>query len=199
MRDKVFGAGRVTPLDRNGKARLAHFARGLMRRAEAGRHWGTISAKDYEVLKALLYGFHNCISGKCFPSYRAIAEKAGCASSTVGKAIRALEHAALITWQQRRVRVSVPQACVEGGFKLVKRILRTSNAYTFRDPLRPETQVPLTKTETRRETTNQIFTTCGKSLRSDEDGGVEASLRRFREAFDRDLERKRFAMKEVEA
>jgi len=41
------------------------------------------------VLSALLWAFHNARSGCCFPSYERIAEKAGCARSTVAAAIRA--------------------------------------------------------------------------------------------------------------
>ena len=60
-REKVFGDGRPRPLDRNAKA-LA-------------------------VLEALLWGFHNARSGLCFPSYEKIADRAGCARSTVAEAL----------------------------------------------------------------------------------------------------------------
>ena len=53
------------------------------------------------MLQALLWGFHNAASGLCFPSYEAIAEKAGCARSTVAEAIKALENAGLLTWVHR--------------------------------------------------------------------------------------------------
>jgi hypothetical protein len=54
-------------LDRNEKARLLHRARALMRATEKGRHYGVVTAKAYA-------GFHNAKSGRCFPSYDAIAE-----------------------------------------------------------------------------------------------------------------------------
>ena len=50
-----------------------------------GKPWGKISAKHLEVFEALLWGFHNCKTGLCFPSYEKIAEKVpgGIARSTV--------------------------------------------------------------------------------------------------------------------
>jgi DNA-binding FadR family transcriptional regulator len=53
------------------------------------------------VLGALLWAFHNTRSGICFPSYERIAERAGCARSTVAEAIKALEWAGVLTWQNR--------------------------------------------------------------------------------------------------
>ena len=44
-----------------------------------------------DVLRALLWAFHNAKSGACFPSYEAIAEKANCKRDTVRHAIEALE------------------------------------------------------------------------------------------------------------
>jgi hypothetical protein len=45
-------------------------------RTEKGKHYGIISAKFLAVLDALLWGFHNCHNGRCFPSYETIAERA---------------------------------------------------------------------------------------------------------------------------
>ena len=42
-----------------------------------------------------MWGFHNARSGLCFPSYEKIAERAGCARSTVAEAIKALEDGGL--------------------------------------------------------------------------------------------------------
>lgn len=53
------------------------------------------------MLEALLWCFLNSRSGACFPSYEAIAEKAGCARSTVAEALKALEFAHVLTWQNR--------------------------------------------------------------------------------------------------
>ena len=57
------------------------------------------------VLGALLCGFHNAATGRCFPSYERIAEKADCARSTVYEAIHALERAGILTWVNRIVRI----------------------------------------------------------------------------------------------
>ena len=80
-------------------------ARALMRRTEKGKAYGAITAKALAVLEALLWGFHNARSGLCFPSYEKIAERAGCARSTVAEAIKALEDAGLLTWVNRLERV----------------------------------------------------------------------------------------------
>ena len=63
-----------------------------------------------------------------------IAEAAQCARSTVYEAIRALEDAGLLTWVNRIKRVR--ERCVDllGDRGWRWRVLRTSNAYTFRDP-----------------------------------------------------------------
>jgi hypothetical protein len=53
----------------------------------------------------LLWVLHNARSGCCFPSYERIADKAGCARSTVAEAIKALEFANVLNWQNRITRV----------------------------------------------------------------------------------------------
>lgn len=129
-REKLFGDGRPVPLDRNGKTRLMILARALMRRTEKGRAYGAVTAKAYAVLQVLLWSFHNAGSGRCFPSYATIAEKAGCAVSTVGEAVKMLEAAGLLQWVNRLARVKM---YVEGlGWRT--RVIRTSNAYSFHDP-----------------------------------------------------------------
>ena len=76
-RTKVFGEGRLTPLDREAKIRLMTKARALSRRTEKGKHYGVITAKAFDVLQALLFTFHNTKSGKCFPGYERIADGGG--------------------------------------------------------------------------------------------------------------------------
>ena len=84
QREKVFGPGRAVPLDRNAKVRIAAYARAwTARHRQPGQHKGPITRAFLDVLQALLWGFHNARAGCCFPSYEAIAEKAGCARSTV--------------------------------------------------------------------------------------------------------------------
>jgi Helix-turn-helix domain len=124
------------PLDRNAKVRVMMLARALSRRQEPGKAYGAVTAKALAVLGALLWSFHNAASGKCFPSYEAIAERAGCARSTVYEAIRALERVGVLSWVNRikRVREWVP-----GLFGKASawrwRVVRTSNSYVLTDPL----------------------------------------------------------------
>ena len=87
-REKVFGPGRAVPLDRNAKARIAAYARAWSARNRLpGQHKGPITRAFLDVLRALLWGFHNSRSGCCFPSYEAIAEKAECARSHGGRGV----------------------------------------------------------------------------------------------------------------
>ena len=78
--------------------------------------------------------FHNARSGCCFPSYERIAEKAECARSTVAEALKVLEWSGLLTWQHRiaRIRERCQDLFGHDGWRW--RVIRTSNAYVFRDP-----------------------------------------------------------------
>jgi hypothetical protein len=133
-REKMFGLGRPRALDRNAKVRIIHWARCLSRRTEPGKAYGEVTAKALAVLEALLWAFHNARSGLCFPSYEKIAETAGCARSTVAEALHALEDAGVLTWVQRvkRIREQCSDLLGDGGWRW--RVIRTSNAYAFRDP-----------------------------------------------------------------
>ena len=105
-REKVFGPGRAVPLDRNAKVRIAAYARAWSaRNRRPGQHKGPITRAFLEVLNALLWGFHNSRDGRCFPSYETIADRAGCARSTVAEALKVLELARVMTWQNRITRV----------------------------------------------------------------------------------------------
>src|ERR1700733_4531996 len=105
-REKVFGPGRAVPLDRNAKARIAAYARAWSaRNRQPGQHRGPITRAFLDVLEALLWGFHNSRSGCCFPSYESIAERAQCARSTVAEALKALEWAGVLSWQNRITRI----------------------------------------------------------------------------------------------
>ena len=133
-REKLFGDGRPRPLDRNAKVRVIACVRALMHRTEKGKAYGQITAKAKAVAEALLWGFHNARSGLCFPSYEKIAEKAGCARSTVAEAIKALEAAGVLTWVHRIVRIRERCADLFGHMGVRTRVIRTSNGYAFNDP-----------------------------------------------------------------
>ena len=78
--------------------------------------------------------FHNAGSGCCFPSYETIAAKSGCARSTVAEAIKALEFAGVLTWQNRITRIRERCRDLFGRDGWRWRVIRTSNAYVFQDP-----------------------------------------------------------------
>ncbi len=135
-REKVFGHGGGQPLDRNAKARIMVYARAWSaRHRRPGQHRGPLTRATLEVLEALLWGFHNSRDGRCFPSYETLAARAQCCRDTVYEAIRALEAAEILTWVNRLIRVQFRELDLFGKMALRSRLIRTSNAYTFRDPL----------------------------------------------------------------
>jgi hypothetical protein len=135
-REKIFGQGRCQPLDRNAKARIGAYARAWSaQHKRPGQHRGPLTRAYLEVLEALLWGFHNSRDGRCFPSYEAIAKRAQCCRDTVAEAIKALEAAGVLTWVNRLIRVQFRELDLFGKMALRSRLIRTSNAYVFRDPL----------------------------------------------------------------
>ena len=166
-REKVFGPGRCVPLDRNAKVRVMMLARALARRQEPGKAYGQLTAKFLAVLGALLWGFHNAASGRCYPSYEAIAERAGCARSTVYEAIRALEQVGVLSWVNRikRVREWVPGLFGKASAWRT-RVIRTSNSYVLTDPLASKSDFQ-TGTLTQGFNPSKTIANCGP-LRRDE-------------------------------
>jgi hypothetical protein len=145
-REKVFGPGRAVPLDRNAKARIVTYARAWgARHCQPGQHKGPITRAFLEVLEAMLWGFHNSRTGCCFPNYEKIAARAECARSTVAEALKALEWAGVLTWQNRITRIHVRERDLFGQMASRWRVIRTSNAYVFSDPLQPVAGVPASK------------------------------------------------------
>jgi hypothetical protein len=133
-REKVFGHGRAVPLDRNAKARIAVYARAWSARNRQPRqHRGPITRAFLDVLRALLWGFHNSRTGCCFPGYESIAERAQCARSTVAEALKALEWAGVLSWQNRITRILVRERDLFGQWASRWQVIRTSNAYVFHD------------------------------------------------------------------
>jgi hypothetical protein len=126
-RRKIFGMIAV-PVDRNTKAKLLWRARALMRATEKGRAYGQVTAKTYAVFCALLMGFHNCGSGRCFPSYDRIQEATGCCRQTVANALAALEAVGLLIVCNRLVRVRWRD---KAALAMRTRVMRTSNCYAF--------------------------------------------------------------------
>jgi hypothetical protein len=155
-REKVFGSGRAVPLDRNAKCRIQAYARAWSaRNRHPGQHRGPITRAFVEVLQALLWGFHNSRDGRCFPSYEAIAAKAECCRDTVCEALKALEWASVLTWQNRITRAVVRQRDLFGRWSTRWTVIRTSNAYVFRDPMPALAGIPTAKSENPTGTLNQ--------------------------------------------
>jgi hypothetical protein len=95
---------------------------------------GPITRAAQDVLRALLWQFHNARSGCCCPSYERIGEAAGCSRSTAALALRALEFAGVLTWVNRIVRVRELVTDLFGKPTWIWRVVRTSNAYVLCDP-----------------------------------------------------------------
>ena len=180
-REKVFGPGRAVPLDRNAKARILAYARawGARHRQAGQQHKGPITRAFLEVLEALLWGFHNARSGCCFPSYATIAARAECARSTVAEELKALEWAGVLTWQNRITRIRVRERDLFGQWASRWRVIRTSNAYVFRDPLQRPAGVPASKSENRTETQNQEVIDPSPAPAGDPNSPLERALRQL--------------------
>jgi len=69
------------------------------------------------------------------PCYESIAERAKCKRDTVYEAIKALEFANVLSWVNRLTRIRVTEPDLFGKLGWRWRVIRTSNAYVFRDPL----------------------------------------------------------------
>jgi hypothetical protein len=184
-REKIFGPGPRLPLDREAKIRVMAFAQAWSaRQRQPGQHKGPLTRAFLEVLEALLWGFHNAHTGACFPSYEAIAAKAGCARSTVAEAVKALEWTGVLAWQNRIVRIRERCADLFGQRGRRWRVLRTSNAYVFRDPkakMAVSHRVS-SKSENQKGTLNQDLSSGLPSEPApvrDPDGPLERALARF--------------------
>ena len=179
-REKVFGPGRAVPLDRNAKCRIQAYARAWSHRNRSpSQHKGPVTRAFLDVLHALLWQFHNSRTGICFPSYDRIAERAGCARSTVAEAIKALEWAGVLTWQHRIARIR--EACTDlfGRTTWRWRVIRTSNAYVFRDPQAVNSRDVPSKSENRAGTQNQDVLDPVRAPAIDPNSPLERALARF--------------------
>jgi hypothetical protein len=179
-REKVFGPGRAVPLDRNAKVRIAAYARAWSARNRQPRqHRGPITRAFLEVLEALLWGFHNARSGLCFPSYEAIAAKAECSRDTVYEALKVLEWAGVLTWQHRIARIQVRERDLFGRWANRWRVIRTSNAYVFGDPLQRPAGGCASKSENPSRTLNQEILPSVQAVAANPNSSLERALARF--------------------
>jgi len=179
-REKVFGPGRQVPLDRNAKARIMAYSRAWSRlHAQPGQHKGPITRAFLDVLEALLWGFHNSRSGCCFPSYERIAEKAECSRTTVYEALKVLEWAGVLSWQNRITRIRERCRDLWGREGWRWRVIRTSNAYVFRDPQAAGSGLPASEFRNRMGTLNQEISTPSLVPARDPNSLLERALARF--------------------
>lgn len=130
-RQKVFGPAPIQHL--NDAECRAILGKAHAMRDEHRKNPGApkITRAVCDVLAALLFkvGFNR--TGACFPSYETIAEKARCARSTAGRAIKELEAAGLLTWIHRLKRGVFHWTDMLGQERKSKVPVRTSNGYTF--------------------------------------------------------------------
>jgi hypothetical protein len=180
-REKVFGPGWCAPLDRNAKARIMTYARAwTARNRQPGQHKGPITRAFLDVLAALLWGFHNSRTGCCFPSYEKVAERAGCARSTVAEALRVLEWAGVLSWQHRITRVRERCRDLWGRAGWQWRVVRLSNAYVFQDPVEQRLRgVPASESKNPTGTQDQVDLPSTPTPAVDPNGPLERALARF--------------------
>ena len=88
---------------------------------------------------------------------RAIAVSAECNRDTVYEALKVLEWAGVLTWQNRIARIQVRERDLFGRWASRWRVIRTSNAYVFRDPQQRPEGLPASKSENPAVTLNQDF------------------------------------------
>ena len=179
-REKVFGAGCAVPLDRNQKPRITAYAKAWDRQhRQPGQRGGALGRAALDVLGVLMWVFHNARSGCCFPSYERIAEKAGCARSTVAEAIKALEFAGVLTWQNRLTRVREQCLDLFGNRGWRWRLERRSNAYVLIDPQQRVSRPPATESEQRTGTPDQEIQKPLQTPPIDPTSPLERALARF--------------------
>ena len=179
-REKVFGPGSAVPLDRNAKARIMAYAGAwTARNRQPGQHRGPITRAFLDVLHALLWQFHNSRTGCCFPSYERIAERAGCHRATVAEALRVLEWAGILTWQHRVARLREQCTDLFGRQGWRWRVIRTSNAYAFRDPQTVNSRDVPSKSENRTGTQSQDVLDPVQAPTVNPNSPLERALARF--------------------
>lgn len=108
-----------TRLDRNDKARIIYTAEKLELRTKAkGKKSGALGQSGLQVLRCLLFQFHNASTGQCDPGYTAIQGRTGLCRQVIADAIKRLEATGIVCALRRVVR---------DGW----RVVQATNAYLF--------------------------------------------------------------------
>jgi hypothetical protein len=114
------------PIDRNAKARLLYLAEAIEHRTKGkGCRQGALGHIGIKVLRALLLAFLDGQSGRCEPSYDAIAAKANICRQSVANALARLEACGILTITRRLVR-----ELIDG----IWTSRQASNCYAFSEP-----------------------------------------------------------------
>ena len=87
---------------------------------EPGKQDGAIGRNGILIMQSLLFDFLNYVSGALYPSYAAIAEKAGVSLSSVYRGLNKLSDAGVLNWLRR-----CKEDYIDGRFTL----RQESNAY----------------------------------------------------------------------
>ena len=102
-RESTTAEVRFVPMPRRQAARLYHAARYFERstRSGFGAQDGRLGRNGLLVLHALLFDFLNVRTGRCDPSYAAIARAACCSVSSVYRGLVKLKRAGVLHWVRR--------------------------------------------------------------------------------------------------
>jgi hypothetical protein len=90
--------------------------------------------------------------------------------------------AGVLTWQNRIARIQVRERNLFGRWASRWRVIRTSNAYVFRDPLARPAGVPASKSENPSGTQNQDILSPVLAAPGDLNSPLERSLQRLGDA-----------------
>jgi DNA-binding MarR family transcriptional regulator len=103
----VFAAG-FRRIDRNQRAKIMYLAEAMDRRTkQPGKHGGFLGRPALAVLRALMFTFHNRVTGQLDPSIATLARAANVARSTAQAALDRLELCGIIERVRRMARQRV--------------------------------------------------------------------------------------------
>src|SRR4029079_13381260 len=128
------------------------------------------------VLQALLWSFHN---SPLLSRLRAHCRAGTMRPQTVAEALKALEWAGVLSWQHRITRIQERCRDLFGHEGWRWRVIRTSNAYVFHDPLQALQGLPASKSETPAGTGNQDVFDLVSAPAHDPESPLERALARF--------------------
>lgn len=112
------------PLDKGQKRAISRAARAFLANKQLtakNRARSVLGASAFIVFETLLWGFHNCATGRLDPSYETIAKQTGQSRATVARALAHLKALGLIHWVRRC------EAVIEKG---VCKLVQLTNAYS---------------------------------------------------------------------